>query len=308
MYTFDTGEIEALVLEFMRRNDCEPDDVSHLELDGQIHRYRVRGDKHASKNGAYCIFTDNWPAGWIQNWKTGAAITWSYPREQLDDAGKDWFSDERYKEVCRLSEEHQKQLRAELEAKQKQASLDAQKLWDSLPVEDDIDFPYLKAKDISGEGVRLWVNHIPYGNPHNDAIVVPLYNINFVIQSLQFIDKNGDKKFFTGAPVKGAFYPIGLSSKILMEDNAFPILLCEGFATAETLYAATGFPTVAAMMAGNLLAVAEKLKAKHPKKAIFILADNDRHENGSNPGMEKAAEAVKNLGLKGVIAPQFGEQ
>ena len=306
MYQFNISDIEAQVLDFMRDNGCEPDDLSHLELDGQIHRYRVRGEKHSSKNGAYCIFTEGWPAGFIQDWKLGSPIKWRFERDNLDQEGKDWFNDERYKEACRLSEEHQKKLKAELEERQKNASLEAQKLWDSLPVEDDIDFPYLKAKDISGDGVRLWVNHIPYGNPHNDAIVVPLYNINFDIQSLQFIDKEGEKRFFTGAPIKGAFYSIGLSSKILLENKAVPILLCEGFATAETLYAATGFSTVAAMMAGNLLSVAEKLKLKYPQKSILILADNDRREDGSNTGITKAREAVKKLNIAGYIAPEFG--
>lgn len=304
MYQFNIADVEAQVLDFMRLNQCEPDNLAHLELDGKIHRYRVRGDKHSSKNGAYCIFTDGWPAGFIQDWKLGGAISWHFQRDNLDQDGKDWFNDERYKEACRLSEEHQKKLKALLDERQKQASLDAQKLWDSLPVDNNFDFPYLRTKNVSGEGVRLWVNHIPYGNPHNDELVVPLSNIDMVIQSLQFIGKNGEKRFYTGAPVKGAFYSIGLNSTLL-DDPASPILLCEGFATAETLYAVTGFPTVAAMMAGNILPVAKALKEKFPKKKIIVLADNDRHNNGRNTGIEKAAEAVKKLNLAGYLAPHF---
>ena len=305
MYDFNIQAVEEQVLELMRANGCEPEDPSHLDLDGQIHRYRVRGDKHGTKNGAYCIFTDNWPAGWIQNWKTGAAISWSYPRDQLDQAGKDWYTDERYKEACRLSEEHQKQLKAELEAKQQAATLEARKFWESLAIEVNHDFPYLQAKNISGNGVRLWVNTIPYGNPHNDELVVPMWNIARQVQTLQFIDKDGNKRFYTGAPVKGAFFSIGLDA--CKADTGLPILICEGYATAATIYECTSYPTVAAMNAGNIQPVAHALKGEYPEHRILIMADNDRHADGSNPGLEKAIEAVKKLGLRGVIAPQFGE-
>ena len=305
MYQFNIADVEAQVLDFMRANGCEPDDLTHLELDGQIHRYRVRGDKHSSKNGAYCIFTDNWPAGFIQDWKLGSPIKWRFEREHLDKEGKDWFNDERYKEACRLSEEHQKKLKAELEAKQKQASIEAAKLWDSLPAQEDFDFPYLNAKHISALGLRLWENNIPYGNPHNDELVVPLFNINLDIQSLQFIDKDGKKRFYTGAPAKGAFFHIGLDGNFIGDlPPDSPILLCEGFATAATIFYVTGHITVAAMTAGNLLPVALALKEKFPKRKIIILADNDR-DNNPNTGITKAQEAVKSLNLAGYIPPTF---
>lgn len=63
MYSFSDNEIEAQVLEAMSKAGCSPAGSSSLILNGKIHRYKVDGDRGSDKSGAYCIFTDNWPAG-----------------------------------------------------------------------------------------------------------------------------------------------------------------------------------------------------------------------------------------------------
>ena len=71
MLSFNLFEIEAQILDFMRSLHIEPLDNIHFTFDGHIHRYKVAGDKGSEKAGAYCIWTEHWPAGWVYNWRTG---------------------------------------------------------------------------------------------------------------------------------------------------------------------------------------------------------------------------------------------
>ena len=303
-----TAEIEQQVLDAMRRAGCEPAGDSSLVLDGQLHRYRVHGDKNSETSGAYCIHTDNWPAGWFMDWHSGEAITWKFNGEGR--FSRDFFDSKEYKEMCRISDEHQKKLKAEREAAQKAAILKAREEWDkSVPI-DSNDFPYLKNKNVGAHGcrVRLDFNAIMYGGDKEGQLVIPLRNIKGEIQTLQFIDANGNKRFLANAPVKGAFFSIGLDDKFLALHPEAPILIAEGFATAATVFECTGYPTVAAMNAGNLYPVSEAIRDRYPDRKIIIMADFDAHKDGTNTGMEKAQTAKDKLGLQGVICPPFSKE
>ena len=70
------SEIERQVLLFMSKIGASPASYENLILDGQLHRYDVDGDKRGKKNGAYIIHTDGYPAGYVQNWKTGVKENW----------------------------------------------------------------------------------------------------------------------------------------------------------------------------------------------------------------------------------------
>ena len=307
MYSFSDNEIEAQVLEAMSKAGCSPVGSSSLILDSKIHRYKVADDRGSEKSGSYCIHTDGWPAGWFEDWHSGEAVTWRF-----DGEGKftpNFFESEEYKEMCRLSNEHQKKLKAEREATQKEAILKAREEWNmATEIEGIPTFPYLLQKHVNAYGIRLRLNlnSLMYGHgDKNGLLVIPLRNINGEIQTLQYIDEQGGKRFFTDAPVKGAFFSIALDERFLNEHPAMPILLCEGYATAVTVYQGIYNPVVAAMTAGNLLPVAEALKGKYPGHPIIIMADNDRHADGRNTGLEKAREAVRKLGLQGIIYPEF---
>ena len=300
-----TAEIEQQVLDAMRIADCEPDDTSALILDGKIQRYRVKGDKHSETSGAYCIYSDGWPAGWFMDWHNGEAIYWKFNGE--GKFGTDFLDSPEYQEMRRLSEEHQKQLKAELAAKQKAATLAARRLWKETTTEAPDDFPYLKAKGVQSHGIKRYAL---------TKLLVPMRNIDGEIQTLQYIDVQGVKRFYPDAPVKGAFFAIGLTDGYLRLNPEMPILLCEGYATAATIhecqfqpavYNGTSVPVVAAMNAGNLFPVAEALKDKYPGHPIIIMADNDRHEDGYNTGIKKAEEAVRRLALQGIIYPEFAQ-
>jgi putative DNA primase/helicase len=66
------------------------------------------------------------------------------------------------------------------------------------------------------------------------------------------------------------------------------IIICEGFATAASLYENSGYLTVVAFDAGNLKNVAINIKSLYPVSKIVIAGDNDL----SGIGQKKALEAA----------------
>lgn len=164
-------------------------------------------------------------------------------------------------------------------APQSRNNANAQKIWETIS-EAPANFAYLTRKKISSHGARL------YGG----NLVLPLYAGNGSLSSLQFINKEGDKKFLTGGKVAGCFFLIGQPSE--------KICITEGFATAASIHQATGYAVAIAFSAGNLKAVAEIIKEKYSNVEIIVCADAD------NTGFTKAKEVVEVIGGKLAI-PKF---
>lgn len=101
------------------------------------------------------------------------------------------------------------------------------------------------------------------------SLVIPLYDENGEIASLQFIDAEGYKRFLAGGRKKGCSFLIGDT------DSGKPLVICEGLATGLSIYECTGFPVLVAFNTGNLLPVAEVVRAKYPEREIVLAADND---------------------------------
>ena len=294
-------EIETQFMDFMRENNCEPDGKFRLEIDGQLHRYKVRGDKGSEKSGAYCIFNDEWPAGWCQNWRIGESVIWSFERELSTNKEYHAISEAEYQARLERSRQRQAELKKQREQEQARASEHARILVEGLPEAPKVsDHAYMIKKGIYSYGVKY--------HKDIDSILVPLRDIDGRIRSYQSISADGSKKFCTDAPTKGNFWSIALDDSYPDDDKErrSPILLGEGFATMSTVYELTSLPCVAAMTAGNLKPVAEALKTKYPNKPIIIMADND-HLKDFNTGKEKAEQACKELDLAGVVMPDFSE-
>ncbi|KAK0338593.1 hypothetical protein LTR94_038011, partial [Friedmanniomyces endolithicus] len=75
--------------------------------------------------------------------------------------------------------------------------------------------------------------------------------------------------------VQGAYYSFG-------GKPTDTVLVCEGFATGASLFAALGHPVAVAFNAGNLEAVALALRGKLPGVQIIVCADNDRFHAAGN--------------------------
>ena len=120
-----------------------------------------------------------------------------------------------------------------------------------------------------------------------------------ICMSLQFIARDGEKRFLTGGQMQGGFFPIAATNG--EKDDLLHI--AEGFATAAAIHAATDAAVLVAFTAGNLLPVAEMARGQYPDRAIIICADDDASTAG-NPGLTKATEAA--LAIKARLAiPRF---
>lgn len=151
------------------------------------------------------------------------------------------------------------------------------------------DHPYLTAKRIKPHGLRAdGVN-----------LLVPMRDTGGNLHSLQRIAPDGDKRFQPGGRVKGCYFGLG---KLAGPDG--PLIVCEGVATGASIHEATCQAVAVAFNVGNLLSVAQALRAKYPGLRIILAADDDAQTPG-NPGLSKATEAARAVG--GLLAvPDFG--
>lgn len=248
-----------------------------LQDDGKVHRFRVEGDKAGSRNGWYVLHSHPVPAGAFGSWRTGVTHTWR-------EAGTKPLTVAEQAELRRQFVAMQQARAAEQAAVHQAARERAEKLWRmARPAHDS--HPYLQRKRVRAVGVRQL----------RESLLVPLRDGAGVLHSLQFIGADGTKRFLTGGRMAGCYFAIGRPVDAL--------LLCEGYATAATVFEATGRACAVAFNAGNLLPVARVLRAKFPRLRIVVCADNDAATPG-NPGLTKATEAAR--AVQGFVAlPRF---
>ncbi len=148
--------------------------------------------------------------------------------------------------------------------------------------------PYLTAKGIQAHGAMIYRGPLNIGGINCDgALMLPMM-LNRKICSLQFINKDGVKRFLPDGEKGG--YLIGKISV------GIPVCICEGFATGASIHEATGYPVLVAFDAGNLTKMALALRSKNPTVKIVICADQDE----SGTGQFKAIQAAQTVG--GLIA------
>jgi putative DNA primase/helicase len=155
----------------------------------------------------------------------------------------------------------------------------ARRVWAKCSPDGDCD--YLRKKGVSAHGVRF----SPQG-----AMVMPVLDTAGNIHGLQVIRSSA--KAVAGAPAK-QFWPSGIAVKGHFYQIGSPapggiLLLAEGYATAATLYEATGLPVAVAFSANNLAPVAVALDRRYKMARILVCADDDaaqkcRHEDCRKP-------------------------
>ncbi len=161
----------------------------------------------------------------------------------------------------------------------------ANHIWEQS-TEAPTDHPYLLSKKVQSHGLKL----------SRRKLIVPLYDQNQILQSLQFINPDGDKKFLVGGRIKSCYYQIGGAPDKI-------IYVAEGFATAATVNEVTGSAVAVAFYANNLKPVAKALREKFINLEIVICSDDD-HQTKGNPGIRKAIEAATATRSK-VVIPEF---
>jgi putative DNA primase/helicase len=243
--------------------------------DGKLYRFKASGDRE--RNSWFVLHAGPPAAGAFGCWKRDLKETWCERTGRL--------SQTQWNEVRRRWQEAEREReRAETERHTNARKLAARILSRSKPVQSH---PYLECKAVQPHGeIRL----------RGDKLVVPLRDTSGELHSLQFISPDGTKRFLAGGRISSCFFT-------LADKPDEMLVLCEGYATGASVFEAAGFATVCAMNCGNLLAVAQALRAKWPEREIIIAADNDQFTDG-NPGLTKAAEAAKAI-LAKLAVPKF---
>ena len=251
---------------------------AQIIADGQIHRVHVEGDARGSKNGWYVLHNDGLASGSFGSWRSGESSTWC--ARSVQAISEDEHDDNRRRFAEAKQKRDEKNARIKAAARERAAAI-----WErAKPAVDHI---YLTNKGIDAHGARRTGN----------ALVIPL-RIGGELHSLQFVGKDGAKKFLSGGRISGCYFSIGDMV------GAAALCIAEGFATGATIFQATGYPVAVGFNAGNLLLVARAMRAKFSDLPLIICADDDDKTHG-NPGIYKAREAA--LAVDGLLAiPKFG--
>ena len=292
-YIFSPDDIREQFLAFMKEKGLYPANSrdTYLILDDKIHRYQIEGHKNGSTNGAYCIHTDSLPAGFLQDWSNpDAKFNWSmkgFKRSDLPDFDINKWNEEKAKREAEIKEQ---QAEATDRAYEYYEKVSGSVTWHR----------YLDAKKVNAYNIKI--------DEKSNQLVIPLRDIMGRFQAVQTIDKDGNKRFSSGTPIKGAFFSIGvLNLKFDSNDNT-PILVAEGYATIAKIFQLVNLPCAAAICCNNLEPVIKALREKLPSHPIVIMADNDIKTfktRGFNPGINEAEKLVKKGLAAGYIAPPF---
>jgi hypothetical protein len=209
-------------------------------MDGKIHRVPVENGRPGAKDGAYCGFEEaNRPNGWYQNHKSGERGKWLATGQIISSGTKAEFK----REISELLHEAAQVRRAEQEQAQKRAYA---KWMNGEPVQAH---SYLERKGVDNLGLR---------QVRSGTLIVPGYNLETGrIQTVQYINLDGEKWFEHGCPKSGAvcMLPPEKENKE-KQDKKEPeiVLIAEGYATGASLHMATGLPVAHCC----LIKVAEK--------------------------------------------------
>ncbi len=238
-----------------------PDEIV---ADGQRHRFSTNG-KRSDDSGWYILHDDERPAGAFGCWRTGISETWkaNTAREFTAEERRTWADRRRALEAER---------EAERRAATERAATKAASMWAAGRDADEEHHDYLQRKRIPGIGARLL----------RDQLLVPMRHGPGALVGLQVIQPDGSRKFLTGTPAGGAYTVLGKPSR------RGHVVICEGFATGVSIHQATGWCVVVAFSAGNIGAVAAKIRAALPEAQVCIGADDDAFTAG-NPGRSAAA-------------------
>ena len=247
---------------------------------GKLHRFPGVGKRDGNTAG-WCKLFDDGLGGCFGDWSSGFSENWQAKRDKP-------FSQAERTAFMRRVEEARKHAEAERQQQYADAAVKAASIWNAATPADD-DHPYLVRKGIKTNGARL----------HQGALVIPVRS-GGELQSLQFINDDGGKRFLSGGRISGGYFSIGTIQ------GAYALCIAEGFATGATIHQATGYPVVVAFNAGNLEPVAKAMHHNLPDLPILICADDDADTEG-NPGITKANHAALVVGGK-VAIPNFGDQ
>lgn len=238
--------------------------------DGQIHRCHDTAKKKINDDGWYVLHPEGYGAfgSWYGGWKE----TWRTNGE----------IDYRQIEINQLIRNEEKK------RDQAQAAREAAQIWHQGKPCDS--HPYLTKKGVGSYGLRS----------QGTALLVPMLSLDGDLLSLQRIFPPDKKRFLKGGKVDRAVFKIGDF------DGAQKVVVAEGYATAASIYEATGLPVVVAFSAGNMEKVAAPLRELLPDATIIFAGDNDDSGVGQ-AAINKAAKAANGIAALCPIPGDFND-
>lgn len=235
--------------------------------DGYIHR--LDDPKGRSGNKA-CWYLADAHSGVFGSWRE--VITYCFNSKKAHVAGQ---THTQLAEQKQRIAEQQQQKQQVIQQLQFAAQQNAQQLW--AKAQQVSQHPYLTQKQLPAFNLRQY----------KDDLLVPLFDADKLI-NLQRIAPTGSKRFLPKGRVKGCY------SKLGVFETDTPLLICEGWATGATLHMQYELPVACAMFAGNLLHVAQALRARYPTREIILCADDDR-QSQHNAGVYYASLAAQQI-------------
>jgi putative DNA primase/helicase len=255
-----------------------PDEII---MDGKIHRFNsgTKGKGGHDKSGFYIAFADGVPAGHFGCWRAGIEQPWRA------DIGRKLTVAEEMANTRRMAEA--KKLRDAEQAKAREVASDTvAAIWTSAGAA-SADHPYLARKGIEPHGARV---------TGDGRLIVPLFDTDGELSSLQYISADGDKKYHPGGATGARFWSIGTAEK-----PSDTVYVAEGFATAATIHEVTGAAVYIAYSASNLVPITGYLREMYQN--VVIVADNDK----SGVGLRYAEQAAAKHGARIVVPPIEGD-
>jgi len=268
----------------MRMREEGLDPPENLVLDGRFHRFPTNGKKDDNA-GWYIVYGDGVSAGKFGDWRSGEEYSFRA------NVGRQLNRTETLA-VNKRMEEAKQARDAELKDKYKGVAVKVQEIWKNCQ-EASPEHPYLVRKGVESHGIRM---------TKDNRLVLPLYNSEGVMTTVQYISKEGKKKYHPGGQAGGSGWWLGNL------EGATKVYIAEGFATAATIFEETGRPVVIAYSAGNLMAMGKMFRGQLPRTSITFVADNDNPnpKTGENTGVAKAQKAAESIGANVVYPPEIG--
>jgi putative DNA primase/helicase len=272
-----------------------------VPVDGRFHETDVEGDRRGRGDGRIKLFPDG-EGGIVCNWKGETRPFFADDGRKLSEAERR-ERDRQRAETIRKAEEEEAMRRAE--AANKSAAI-----WKAA-TSASADHPYLSRKHVSSvatlreidaSAAAAILGYAPKSSGETLAgrVLVAPVKVGAKLSTCELIDEAGRKSAIYGGAKAGGYW--AAQSLPEGDGDGLKLLIGEGVATVLSAKEASGHPSIAALSAGNLPAVAKAMREDYPAAALVILADLVKATGETDPHAIEAARSVGGL----LAVPDFG--
>lgn len=249
--------------------------VGSPRADGRWRRCPTQ-DHPKKDNGSYLLRPDR-SVGFVQNWESMSQVAVWRP----DDDG---FQPVPAIDKRALTKERAERRRMEQEASEGARSFFAR----CRPLRKGHRYLRDHGLDMRGcEGIRV---------DGEGWLVIPAWRKK-IIRSVQRISRDGEKRYWPGAPIRGTYYPIRKA-----KGSRTMTVLCEGVATGLAVFAC--LPDAQVIVAWD---TTNLQRMNGFTGMVVVAADNDHVTEariGKNPGIEAAKKVAEENGY-GMAYPEY---